>query len=64
MQACILIHLLIFVPTFRLGGVAGGEAPKSTRNTSRSTAISNSSAGSTPRQDQVKAGDVDTPPGP
>ena len=48
------IHSLIFVPAFSLERV-GGSSPRRTRNTSRSTAISDSSAGSTPRQDQARS---------
>jgi len=53
----ILIHLFVdFHARFSFGVGHEGSSPKRTRNTSRSTAISDSSAGSTPRRDQPKSG--------
>jgi len=46
---------LIFVPAFFWGEGHGGSSPNRTRNTSRSTAISNGSACSTPRRDQERS---------
>ena len=49
----LIIHSFIFIPAFPLGRVAGLEGTNTrTRNTSRFSAISNSSAGSTPRRNQ------------
>jgi len=39
-----------FCACFSFGESRGGSSPRRTRNTSRSTAISDSSAGSTPRR--------------
>jgi len=49
----LLIHSLIFAPYFPLVDVHGGSSPM-TQNTSWSTTTSNSSAGSTLRQDQAR----------
>ena len=52
-----LIHLLLFVPDYPLSSL-GSSSPRRTRNTSRSTVISDTSTGSTPS----KVGDVVTSP--
>ena len=56
MQACILIHSLIFVPAFHLGRVTGAAAlgaPEIPHD--QQHAISDSSAISTPRRDQARS---------
>jgi len=48
-------HSFIFVPASLLGRVAGASSPRRTRNTPRSTAVSESSPRYTPRRDQARS---------
>jgi len=51
-----------FIPAFPLG--RKGQQPQGTRNTPQFSATSDSFAGSTPRRDQAKLGDLIAPPFP
>ena len=53
-----------FESRFSSGEDVGGNTTRTNRNTSRFSATSDGSAGSTPRRDQAKVGDVIKSPGP